>query len=813
MQNLGIPPRLWACHRGPVGHLRHLLLWLGALMVPACSDSGLPDLSTGLDVAFGCPCADGFECHPIKNICVAKGLAQSDTVAEATGDGSGEHSEASDVDGGEAAETSDAAAGLDQVADEATGPGETVAELPDTAVEVGEPADAEVLGEGVAAGDADTGGDGATDGSCTTAGAPELCNNKDDNCNGMTDEGCDDDNDDYCDAAMYVFGNPLTCKQTNGGVGAAGNDCNDDPAKSGAAQNPSKSEICNDIDDDCKAGVDEGCDDDNDDYCDKDMTVFGKPLTCFATDGGSGGGPGNDCNDAASNGMAQNPGKTEVCNDLDDNCNVSTDEGCDDDNDNYCDKDMKVFGKPLTCFATDGGSGGGPGDDCNDAASGGLAQNPGKTEVCNDLDDNCNVSTDEGCDDDNDDYCDAAMYVFGNPLTCKQTNGDVGAAGNDCNDDPAKSGAAQNPSKSEICNDIDDDCKAGVDEGCDDDNDDYCDAGMTVVGKPVNCSKTDGGVAPGKGGNDCNDAASGGATQNPGKTEICDNSVDDNCSGATDEGCSTGPAGMVLVPAGKFWMGCNATKDTVCNGNTYESPQHNVTLSAYYIDATEVTVAEYKKCVDASGCAAPGGDTTSIYCNWDTEAKQAKLGRGQHPVNCVNWTEAQKYCKWRGSQVDAANASKYDLPTEAQWEMAARGSCEKNGSTASNDAGCNAAMRTYPWGEQAPSCTYTIMDDGGYGCGASTTAAVGSKAAGDSPYGARDMAGNVYEWVKDWYAAGYYGTSPATDPENTASASGRVIRGGSFSNSAAYLRAGYRSYDAPVDLYYYIGLRCFRSSP
>ena len=191
-------------------------------------------------------------------------------------------------------------------------------------------------------------------------------------------------------------------------------------------------------------------------------------------------------------------------------------------------------------------------------------------------------------------------------------------------------------------------------------------------------------------------------------------------------------------------MGCNATKDTVCSGQTNENPQHKVALSAYFIDVTEVTVAEFKKCMDAGGCAAPGGDAScGSYSNWDSVAVKAKSGREQHPVNCVNWTESQKYCKWRGGQVDAANAAKYDLPTEAQWEMAARGSCEKNGKAATDDAGCKAAMRTYPWGEQAPSCTYTIMSDGGVGCGANTTAVVGSKAAGDSPYGAHDIAGNV----------------------------------------------------------------------
>ena len=264
-------------------------------------------------------------------------------------------------------------------------------------------------------------------------------------------------------------------------------------------------------------------------------------------------------------------------------------------------------------------------------------------------------------------------------------------------------------------------------------------------------------------------------------------------------------------------MGCNAIKETGCGGD--ETPQHKVTLSAYYMDLTEVTVAEYKKCVAAGQCAEPGGDSTSSYCNWDSAGKTAKAGRDQHPVNCVNWTESQKYCKWRGGQVDVANASKYDLPTEAQWEMAARGDCEKNGKAASDDAGCKAAMRTYPWGDQTPSCTYAVMSDGGNGCGKNTTAAVGSKVAGDSPYGVHDMAGNVWEWVRDWYSSSYYGSSPGSDPMNSdpmnsVSASFRVIRGGSFGFVAAHLRAGDRINVTPSFAFNYdFGVRCARSAP
>ena len=172
------------------------------------------------------------------------------------------------------------------------------------------------------------------------------------------------------------------------------------------------------------------------------------------------------------------------------------------------------------------------GADCDD---GKAAVKPGATEVCDDVDNNCAAGTDEGCDDDNDDYCDAAMTVVGKPTTCSKTDGGVspGKLGNDCNDSAA-TGVGVNPGKTEICNNVDDNCSVGTDEGCDDDNDDYCDAAMTVVGKPLTCSKTDGGVSPGKAGNDCNDTA---LAVSPVATEVCGNSMDDNCSGSTDEGC------------------------------------------------------------------------------------------------------------------------------------------------------------------------------------------------------------------------------------------------------------------------------------
>ena len=248
------------------------------------------------------------------------------------------------------------------------------------------------------------------------------------------------------------------------------------------------------------------------------------------------------------------------------------------------------------------------------------------------------------------------------------------------------------------------------------------------------------------------------------------------------------PAGMVLIPAGTFWMGCNATKDRGCQGN--EKPQHKVTLPAYYMDLTETTVGQYKACVDAGACTVPSSMQPAQYATYP--------GLTTNPVNFVNWTQSQAYCQWRGTG--------FDLPTEAQWEMAARGSCEKNGSTA-GAAGCAAAMRTYPWGEAAATASHAVMT------GSGGTAPAGSIPAGDSPYGLHDMAGNVWEWNRDWHSSTYYSSSPATEPFNSAGASSRVNRGGGFDGDAANLRAGHRNHDDPSGAYDGLGLRCMRSSP
>jgi formylglycine-generating enzyme len=250
---------------------------------------------------------------------------------------------------------------------------------------------------------------------------------------------------------------------------------------------------------------------------------------------------------------------------------------------------------------------------------------------------------------------------------------------------------------------------------------------------------------------------------------------DDGCGGTCD-GCPAGSScdennrcvtQMVSVPAGPFFMGCNADVDTDCQTN--ESPYRSITLSAFKIDKTEVTVAQYKACVDGrgAGCTTPG---TTEDCNWGI------AGRDNHPVNCVNWTNAAGYCAWVGKR----------LPTEAEWEKAARGT----------------DGRKYPWGNDAYDCARAnLMNCLGL------TRAVGEVQSA-SPYGALDMMGNVMEWVSDWFASNYYSTGPATDPKGPLSGSSRVLRGGSWVNAPPQARTSNRFSNSAETQNRTYGFRC-----
>jgi formylglycine-generating enzyme required for sulfatase activity len=231
---------------------------------------------------------------------------------------------------------------------------------------------------------------------------------------------------------------------------------------------------------------------------------------------------------------------------------------------------------------------------------------------------------------------------------------------------------------------------------------------------------------------------------------------------------------MVYVPAGEFLMG---SADSDKDASSDEKPQHTVYLDAFWIDHTEVTNAQYKKCVQAGTCTASSYASDSSF-NGDTQ-----------PVVGVDWNNAVTYCEWVGRQ----------LPTEAQWEKAARGT-----------DGC-----IYPWGNQTATCEYAVMDDGsGKGCGKGSAAwVVGSKPKGASPYGALDMAGNVWEWAADWYDGKYYASSPFKNPTGPSSGSSRVLRGGSWDFDQTLARATFRGSYTPDSRLSNIGFRCLVVGP
>jgi len=245
-----------------------------------------------------------------------------------------------------------------------------------------------------------------------------------------------------------------------------------------------------------------------------------------------------------------------------------------------------------------------------------------------------------------------------------------------------------------------------------------------------------------------------------------------------------GSPGMVSVPAGEFWYGCNESVDTECDDD--EKPGKRITLPVFQIDRTEVTVSAYQRCVESGGCSA-NGLTMPYYlgaeqpkwawaCNW------GKSGREDHPINCVSWRQAKTYCAWAGKR----------LPTEKEWEKAARGTDRRIypwGNTDFSAAGRVANIADATAKREQPGWTAAEgYDDGYYG-----TSPVGSYPAGVSPYGALDMVGNVLEWTSTWYSS---------------KQKGRVVRGGSWFDKPRYARTSYRRRPGPAERYFDIGLRC-----
>lgn len=219
-----------------------------------------------------------------------------------------------------------------------------------------------------------------------------------------------------------------------------------------------------------------------------------------------------------------------------------------------------------------------------------------------------------------------------------------------------------------------------------------------------------------------------------------------------------GTGEMVLIPAGEFWMGSE-------DGGADEKPRRRVYLDAFRIDKYELTNSQYERFMQATGRAAPN------YWN------NGSFNGASQPVVGVSWEDGEAYCKWAGKR----------LPTEAEWEKAARGT----------------DGRKYPWGEQWDS-SRANSDESKLG----KTAPVGSYPGGVSPYGGHDMAGNVWEWVADWYDQNYYQRAPGRNPKGADSGQLRVLRGGSWYYDPSFLRSTFRGRNDPTFRGNRVGFRC-----
>ena len=223
-----------------------------------------------------------------------------------------------------------------------------------------------------------------------------------------------------------------------------------------------------------------------------------------------------------------------------------------------------------------------------------------------------------------------------------------------------------------------------------------------------------------------------------------------------------GGGGMMLVRGGLFAMGSAA-------GPAEERPEHRVNVPTFCMDTTEVTVADYRRCVLAGRCATP--TESDARCNW------SKPARGSHPINCVKWSEADGFCRWAGKA----------LPTEEQWEYAARG---------------GSLQLQYPWGTAPPAaraCWNGEGNDAGAG-NRQSTCPVGAYAAG--PFGLKDMSGNVWEWMSSYWKQDYNAAPQLT----------RVRRGGGWSSvEKDSLKGSHRTNYLPSQGVYFLGFRCAKT--
>ena len=291
-------------------------------------------------------------------------------------------------------------------------------------------------------------------------------------------------------------------------------------------------------------------------------------------------------------------------------------------------------------------------------------------------------------------------------------------------------------------------------------------AAVPLLGIAVLTAKYNGGVRPPA---DLRDAVADSAIESlkasGGEADI--NIPEPNAAAVNDPstGAPAKPAEWVTISGGKFTMGTDSGEEGFEDAN----PAHEVTVKTFQMAKTAVTVAQYAECVSKGACTEPG---TSSYCNW------GKTGLGSHPVNCVNWDQAQQYAKFKGAR----------LPSEAEFEYAA------------TSGGRN---QKYPWGNEEPTSELAVFNT-------DRTMPVCSRPKGNTAQGLCDMSGNVWQWMQDKYRGSYKG-APTDGSAFESAGSHRVVRGGSFFfNAASYLRAGCRGNGVPGFPDVHVGFRLAR---
>jgi formylglycine-generating enzyme required for sulfatase activity len=218
----------------------------------------------------------------------------------------------------------------------------------------------------------------------------------------------------------------------------------------------------------------------------------------------------------------------------------------------------------------------------------------------------------------------------------------------------------------------------------------------------------------------------------------------------------------VQIPAGRFLMGD-------MEGDDDEKPVHSVDLGTFWITRFEITNQQYLKCVQAGACQGQ---------------EVMHSDRAREPVVNVSWQDAQDFCVWMEGR----------LPTEAEWEKAARGGLEAG---------------RYPWGDAEVTCDQRAENGAQFGYCPGERAVVGTYPA--NGYGLYDVAGNAWEWVADWYSKDYYQSSPDIDPQGPQTGRYKVLRGGGWNYTVYGLRVAYRSVSYPDSRANFIGFRCART--